>query len=249
MNRNDYHELVDDFTDWTVTRIRDLAAKDHGPPLVVPLTVTFRPKAVRPDRVLPEFERLYVRLCRLLVNNPERPSKRRLLPFALAFRDDPSTRPDKRPDVYDVFFNHPSVAPHVHSIMVVPPSLADRFVEVAGDLEAVWRGIPRRSGDPVRLALRSGSPIGRPVYDNGSLRADLEFAERVRRAAAAGDWETVRQAVRGWIDYSAKLMRRRCADADGDTFTALPTEAGSPLVGRAALMAQLRASPPLSVVV
>ena len=25
-------------------------------------------------------------------------------------------RPDKHPDAYDVFFNHPSVAPHVHSI-------------------------------------------------------------------------------------------------------------------------------------
>ena len=45
--------------------------------------VTFRPKAVRPDRVLPEFERLYVRLCRMLVSNPHRPGKRRLLPFAL----------------------------------------------------------------------------------------------------------------------------------------------------------------------
>ena len=87
---------------------------------------------------------------------------------------------------------------------------------MAGDLEAVWKGIPRRTGDPVRLALRSGSPIGRPVYDNGSLRADLDFAERVRRAAAAGDWAAVRREARGWIDYSAKLMRRRDADTDGD---------------------------------
>ncbi len=240
MNRQQYQTLVDDFTDWTVTRIHDLAAEDHRPPLVVPLTVTFRPKAVRPDRVLPEFERLYVRVCRMLVSNPERPSKRRLLPFALAFRDDPSTRPDKHPDAYDVFFNHPSVAPHVHSMVVVHPDLADRFIEVAGDLEAVWKGIPRRTGDPVRLALRSGSPIGRPVYDNGSLRADLDFAERVRRAAAAGDWAAVRREARGWIDYSAKLMRRRDADTDGDLFTALPTEAGSPLTGRQALMAQGR---------
>ena len=69
------------------------------------------------------------------------------------------------------------MAPHVHSIVVVHPDLAGRFLEVAGELEAVWKGIPRRTGDPVRLALRSGSPIGRPVYDNGSLRADLEFPE------------------------------------------------------------------------
>jgi hypothetical protein len=66
---------------------------DQGPPLVVPLTVTFAPMSTRPDQVLREYE--YARLCDLLIGNHERPSKRHLLPFALAFRDDPSTRPGK----------------------------------------------------------------------------------------------------------------------------------------------------------
>jgi hypothetical protein len=68
---------------------------DQGLPLVVPLTVTFALNSIRPDQVLHEYERFYARLCRLVVNNYERPSKRGLLPFAVAFRDDPSTRPDK----------------------------------------------------------------------------------------------------------------------------------------------------------
>ena len=95
VDRGHYQKIVDDFTDWTMTRADDLLAQSNRPPLVVPMTVTFQIGAVRPDRILLEFERLYVRICRLLMNNPDRPSKRRLLPFVIAFRDDPSTRPEQ----------------------------------------------------------------------------------------------------------------------------------------------------------
>ena len=222
--RMPYTEQVDRLTDWTMERIEDLAGADRRPPLVVPLTVTFMPCAVRPSRVLVEFERLYLRVCRLLMCNPERPSKRRLLPLVLAFRDEAHTRPDKHPCDRG-FFNWPAVAPHVHSIMVVHPELADRFLEVAGDLETVWREIPRRGGRPLR-------------HDNGSLRVELEFAHRVRgmmEADPAGCLPRVRGEVRRWIDYSAKLMRRPGTAAEGDPFTALPTETNSPLTGRPAL--------------
>jgi hypothetical protein len=227
MKRQEYDQRVDEFTDWTMDRIRDLAAADPRPALVVPLTVTFVPCAVHPSRVLAEFERLYQRVCRLLMCNPERPSKRHLLPFVLAFRDEAHTRPDKHPCDRD-FFNQPAVAPHVHSIMVIHPAVADRFLEVAGDLETVWRELPPRHGGPLSL-LR---------HDNGSLRVELEFAHRVRgmmEADPAGCRPKVRGEVRRWIDYSAKLMRRRSAAADGDLFTALPTETNSPLTGRPAL--------------
>jgi hypothetical protein len=123
------------------------------------------------------------------------------------------------------------VAEHVHSIMVIHSAVADRFLEVAGDLEAVWRSIPRRGGGPLRR-------------DNGTLRVELGFAHRVRgamEADPAGCGPRVRGEVRRWIDYSAKLMRRRSAAADGDLFTALPTETGSPLVGRSALAGRNRA--------
>jgi hypothetical protein len=90
--------LVDAFTDWIVLRIDELVALDQGLPLVVPLTVTFSPGSTAPDQVLREYERFYARLCDLLMCNPDRPSKRSLLPFAIAFRDDPSTRPGKHRD-------------------------------------------------------------------------------------------------------------------------------------------------------
>src|SRR5262245_10662612 len=82
--------LVDAWTDWILERTDHLLAANDGLPLVVPLTVTFTLNSIRPDRILREYERFYARLCRLVVNNYERPSKRRLLPFAIAFRDDPS---------------------------------------------------------------------------------------------------------------------------------------------------------------
>jgi len=237
-DRMPYTELVDHLADWTMLNI-DQLADDGSPPLVVPLTVTFKPNAVYANRVLMEFERLYQRVCRLLVNNPERASKRHLLPFVLAFRDDPSTRPDKHPSATDVFFNHPSAAPHVHSIMVVHPSLADRFRETVCELPAIWRNMPRRTGDPVRSALRSDSPpLGLPRYDNGSLYADLPFADGVRRLMdddCVGNRALVRTEVRKVICYSAKLIRRRSAAIDGDLYTALPTETNSPLAGRPAL--------------
>ena len=170
--------------------------------------------------------------------NPERPSKRRLLPFVLALRDEAHTRPDKHPCDRD-FFNRPAVAPHVHSIMLIHPAVADRFLEVAGDLETIWQSIPRRSSGP-------------RWCDNGSLRVEMEFAHRVwgmMEADPAGGRPRVRGEVRRWIDYSAKVMRRPSAAADGDVFTALPTETNSPLTGRPALAGRNRAGAGLAAAV
>jgi hypothetical protein len=223
--------LVDSFTDWILQRVDELVALNQGPPLVVPLTVTFSPKSTAPHQVLREYERLYARLCDLLVNNHERPSKRHLLPFALAFRDDPSTRPAKhrdRPSVLAVFSNHPTVAPHVHSLVVVHPTLVDRFLGIVGTLEATWRGIPVRTAGPT-------SAFDAPRYVNRSLHADVPFALRIRELMAAdpiGCRALVRARIRRVVDYSAKLGRRR-RDDDLDLFTVLPTigsDANAPVV-------------------
>jgi hypothetical protein len=88
---------VDAFTDWILQRVDELVSENQDHPLVVPLTVTFSLGSIAPDQVLREYERFYLRLCSLLMNNHERPSKRHLLPFAIAFRDDPSTRPGEAP--------------------------------------------------------------------------------------------------------------------------------------------------------
>jgi hypothetical protein len=213
--------LVDACTDWIVQRIDELVALDQGLPVVVPLTVTFSLGSIAPDQVLREYERFYARLCRLLMCNPERPSKRRLLPFAVAFRDDPSTRPDKyrrRPTVYDIFFNHPSVAPHVHSLIVVHPGLADRFLSIVDELQATWRRIPLRTVDP-------RSAFDAPTHANRTLYADVQFSLRVRELMTAdpvGSRPLVRGHIRKVVAYSAKLGRRRGAGDDVDLFTVLP---------------------------
>ena len=221
---------VDAFTDWTLRCIDELVAENRDPPLVVPLTVTFALRSTRPDRVLSEYERFYARLCRLLITNPDRPSKRHLLPFALAFRDDPSTRPDKhrdRPTAFAIFSNHPSVAPHVHSLIVIHPNLADRFLTTVDALEATWRQIPVRTANPIPSALRCLSrPIDEPMYANRTLHADVPFALRVRelmRLDLVGNGSVIRSQIRNVIDYSSKLGRRRDVADDVDLFTVLPS--------------------------
>jgi hypothetical protein len=213
---------VDAFTDWIVQRVDQLVASDQGLPLVVPLTVTFLLGSTAPEQVLREYERFYLRLCSLLMNNHERPSKRHLLPFALAFRDDPSTRPGKhrdRPSALAVFSCHPSVAPHVHSMLVVHPRLVDRFMEIVGTLEATWRGIALRTAHPT-------SAFDAPTYANRSLHADVPFALGIRELMMAnpvGSRALVRARIRRVVDYCAKLGRRRDIDHDIDLFTVLPT--------------------------
>jgi hypothetical protein len=209
---------VDAFTDWIVQRIDELVALDQGLPLVVPLTVTFSPGSTRPDRVLGEYGRFYARLCNLLIGNHERPSKRHLLPFALAFRDDPSTRPDKyrRPATQRaLFFNEPSVAPHVHSLVVVHPTLADRFLSIVDELQATWRRIP----------VRTATSAFAPTYANRTLYADVPFALGIRelmRADPVGSRALVRARTRGVIDYCAKLGRGRGAVDEDYLFIVLP---------------------------
>jgi hypothetical protein len=213
---------VDAFTDWIIQWIDELVALNQGLPLVVPLTVTFSPGSIRPDQVLREYERFYARLCRLLVKNHERPSKRSLLPFAIAFRDDPSTRPGKhrdRPSAFAVFSSHPSVAPHVHSVLVVHPTLADRFLMIVDSLEATWRGIPVRTADATFA-------FDAPRYANRTLYADVRFALRIRELMSAepvGSRALVRDRIRRVVDYCAKLGRRRRAVDDFDLLTVLPT--------------------------
>jgi hypothetical protein len=218
---------VDAFTDWIVQRVDGLVALNQGPPLVVPLTVTFALGSTAPDQVLGEYERFYARLCDLLMNNHERPSRRHLLPFALAFRDDPSTRPGKhrdRPSAFAVFSNHPTVAPHVHSVIVVHPRLVDRFMGIVGTLEETWRRIPVRTADPT-------SAHDAPTYANRTLHADVPFALGIRelmRADPLGSGPLVRARIRRVVDYSAKLGGRRRGADDTDLFTVLPTASRQP---------------------
>jgi hypothetical protein len=221
---------VDAFTDWILQCVDELVAEHEIPPLVVALTVTFSFGSIRPDQILLEYERFYARMCRLLICNYERPSKRHLLPFVVAFRDDPSTRPDKyrdRPSAFAVFSNHPTVAPHVHSLLVVHPRLVDRFLGIVGTLEETWRRIPVWTADPT-------SAHDAPRYVNRSLYTDVPFALRIRelmRADPIGSRSLVRARIRKVVAYSAKLGRRRDVIDEDDLFIVLPPSGRSRLGG------------------
>ena len=107
LSRHSDAHPTDCYVDWVLEHYRALSSPASQPPLIVPLTATFKPGSIRPVEVLLEFERFYARLCHRLVNNYDRPSKRHLLPFAISWRDDPRTRPDKysaRPARHAQFF-------------------------------------------------------------------------------------------------------------------------------------------------
>jgi hypothetical protein len=197
-----HSRFVDAHADWVTERIDDLTSSDRHP-LVVPMTVTFDPGSIRSDGVLREFERLYARICRLLMCNPDRPSKRPLLPFTLAYRDDPSTH--WKGDRPTFFADHPQVAPHVHALMIVHPSLTDRFLAIAESLEATWRSISPRTNRTLMADLRRSSEIDGLMTSYPASR------------------DEVRSIIRGWIGYSSKLRRRWDVADDDDTFTVLPT--------------------------
>ena len=129
----------------------------------------------------------------------------------------------REPPLDAIFSNHPSVAPHVHSLIVIHPRLTDRFLAIVDMLEATWRRIPVQARDARSSPLFSG-PSARAMYVNRTLHADVPFALRIRELMTqdlAGNRGLIRAKIRNVVDYSAKLGRRGSADGV-DLFTVLP---------------------------
>ena len=194
-----YQEYVLGFSEWVIKEANRLR-KHNGCPLIVPLTVTFAIGSIRTDQCLGEFERFYSWLCRKLVNNIDRPNKKHLRPFTIVFLDDPSTRlKGKRPTF---FADHPEVAPHVHAVMVIHPDLAEKFLKVQSELEALWRKLSDR---------------------NTTLKVNIDDVVEFRHLMSnVGENDNVIfEKVCGWIRYSSKLQIQWTIP-DCDLFTVLP---------------------------
>jgi hypothetical protein len=104
-------------------------------------------------------------------------------------------------------------------VLVVHPTLADRFLGIVDALEETWRRIPVRTADPT-------SAHDAPRYVNRSLHADVRFALGIRELMIAdpvGSRSQVRDRIRRVVGYSAKLGHRRRDVLDVDLFTVLPT--------------------------
>jgi hypothetical protein len=94
------------------------------------------------------FERFYVRLLSRLMNNFER--KRWLQPLTYLYIDYPFTKREKtyatlslmeqfKANPYRFYSEHPETTPHIHSVILVAPTLVDRFKKIAPELELLFQ--------------------------------------------------------------------------------------------------------------
>jgi hypothetical protein len=141
------------------------------------------------------------------------------------------------PSSLAILSNHPSVAPHVHSLLVVHPMLVDRFLEIVPSLESVWQRIPVRT--------TGLSTFCAPTYANRTLHADVQFALTIRELMDSdplGNRSLVRERIRRVVAYSAKLNA-----VIGKMNRDRPRRQILGVLGRAGLSARLRSSCPPSM--
>jgi hypothetical protein len=102
------------------------------------------------DRCLAYFDQFYVGLLPKLMSNFER--KRHLQPLTYLYGDYPFTKKDKtyapltpnekfNANKFRLYLEHPETNPHVHAVMLLPPSLIDRFKAITPELEKLFRGL------------------------------------------------------------------------------------------------------------
>jgi hypothetical protein len=96
------------------------------------------------DRFPPEaciigFEKFYVRVLRKLIKNPERRSKRDLQPRAYVYVDYPGSKCRSVPDGPSLPRDMSDQLPHIHCVMVIPPSLCQAFSNLVPELERIFR--------------------------------------------------------------------------------------------------------------
>jgi hypothetical protein len=102
--------------------------------------------------------------------------------------------------------------------MIIHPEVAERFLSVAGELEAMWRSIPSDNPcDPVH---------GSPRFRNGTLYTDVPLALEIRHMMADGTTTglaMMRDKIRACVAYSSKLESHYGFSDGDDVFTVLPT--------------------------
>ncbi|WP_148213071.1 hypothetical protein [Methylocella silvestris] len=164
------------------------------------MTVTFKVGSIQTSQCLGQFEHFYHLMCRKLVNNIDRRNKQHLYPLAIAFVDNPSTR--YKSDKPKLFGTHPSVAPHVHSVMIIHPSIKRKFLERYRELEELWQDMNPRHGT-IKIS------VSEMLYYNRLIEN------------YAGNEDEIESKLKGWIGYSGKLQTR-FDRPDCDLFTILP---------------------------
>jgi len=149
------------------------------------LTTTFVPVESRrddpipipPHRCLVFFEQFYVRLLSRLMNNFER--KRWLQPLTYLYIDYPFTKKKKtyvtlspmeqfRADQFHFYPEHPETTCHIHSVVLIAPTLVDRFKAIRPSLANLFQSldanctlhaVPLQTFDDVRRAIFYSSKL------------------------------------------------------------------------------------------
>ena len=137
----------------------DRVKTDEGtPPEFWFVTTTFLPFKskradyipIKPRRCVELYEKFYVRLLSRLMNNFQR--KRHLQPLTYVYIDFPFTKKKKsyatlspteqfKINPYRYSLDHPETTPHIHSVMLIPPKLVDRFKTLAPSLESLFENL------------------------------------------------------------------------------------------------------------
>jgi hypothetical protein len=107
---------------------------------------------ISPSRLIAALSssRFYVRLLSRIMNNFGR--KRWLQPLAYVYADYPFTKRKKtyatlspmeqfRASQFRFCPEHPETSPHLHSVMLIPPELVDRFKAIASELENFFQNL------------------------------------------------------------------------------------------------------------
>jgi hypothetical protein len=156
------------------------------------LTTTFVPveskrddhTPIPPHRCFAFFEKFYVRLLSKLMNNFER--KRWLQPLTYLYIDYPFTKPKKvfvalspieqfRANQFHVYPEHPETTCHIHSIMLIAPTLVDRFKAIRPSLANLFKSL-----GPANCTLHAV-----PLLSIDELRAVMFYSSKLLKQPAS----------------------------------------------------------------
>jgi hypothetical protein len=210
---------------------------DFIPPQFWFLTTTFVPIEAKrhdhvpipPHRCFVFFERFYVRLLSRLMNNFER--KRWLQPFTYVYADYPFTKRKKtfatlspmeqfRLNRFHFHPEHPETTCHIHSVMLIAPTLVERFKAIVSELENLFQNLgpanrtlhiePLSTLDDVRRAIFYSSKLLRqpPMSLRGIDLYTVLPKAKSEPVYVKSDWEraleTARKESRDWVSQAAR---------------------------------------------
>ena len=185
-----YKCLIESHIEHLMSKYDRLSTDDAHPQLWF-LSATFLPfrykrtnnVSIPLDRCLAYFVRFYVNLLPKLMSNFER--KRHLQPLTYLYADYPFTKKDKtyapltpnekfNANQFRLYLEHPETNPHVHAVMLLPPSLINRFKAILPELEKLFRGL-----------CRTNCTFNASAFEPADIRSVIFYASKLLKQPQA----------------------------------------------------------------